>query len=194
MTTHAWNSPDPNHQVDGSRWYALHVCSRHEKRVAEYLGSNTIEFFLPTYQTVRCWKNGCRMELDLPLFPGYLFIRILRAQRLSVQRCSGVVGIVGFGDQPFALEDSEIESLKSGLLKCAAEPYPYFAAGDQVRVRSGPFAGMEGLLVRKKKDFRVVLSVHVIAQSIAVELDLYDLEPLPVRRAVANSAGNKRAG
>lgn len=185
MTAHVWNSPDSNHQSMFG-WYALHVCSRHEKCVAEYLRSNTIEFFLPTYRTVRRWKNGCRMELDLPLFPGYLFIRILLAERLSVQRCSSVVGIVGFGDQPYALEDSEIESLKSGLLKCPAEPYPFFAAGDHVRVHSGPFAGMVGLLVRKKKDFRVVLSVNVIAKSIAVELDLCNLEPLPVKRSVAN--------
>jgi transcription antitermination factor NusG len=165
-------------------WYALHVCSRHERRVAEYLAANPIEFFLPTYRAVHRWKNGCRMELDLPLFPGYMFVRIPLADRLRIERCPGVVGLVGFSDRPFALDDSEVESLKSGLKQCPAEPYPLLAVGTQVRVRSGPFGGMEGTLVRKKKDFRVVLSMNVIAKSIAVELDLCNLEPLPVRRTV----------
>ncbi len=176
------------------RWYALHVRSRHEKSVAEYLRLNTTEFFLPTYRSTRLWKNGCRMELDLPLFPGYLFVRILLAERLNVLRCGGVVGIVGFADRPSPLEDSEIASLKAGLLQCAAEPYPHFVIGDRIRVRSGPFAGMEGVLVRKKNDFRVVLSIDVIAKSIAVELDLCNLEPSPVRRAAIDSAASRRAG
>ncbi len=134
------------------------------------------------------------MQLDLPLFPGYLFIRILLAERLNVLRCAGVVGIVGFADRPSPIEDAEIASLRSGLLQCAAEPYPHLAAGDSVRVCSGPFAGMDGILVRKKKDFRVVLSVNVIAKSIAVELDISNLEPVPVRRVVTASADNSRAG
>jgi len=138
--------------------------------------------FCPTYKALRLWKNGCRRELDLPLFPGYLFIRITPHERLKVLRSPGVVGIVGAGGHPSPLSDSEIASLKSGLLKCAAEPYPYFTTGDRIRVRNGAFAGLEGILLRRKKDFRVVLSVNVIARSIAVELDLCDLEPLPVRR------------
>jgi transcription antitermination factor NusG len=168
------------------RWYALHVCSRHEKRVAEYLESQTIEFFLPTYKTVHRWKNGCRMELDLALFPGYLFVRIPLREQLRVLHHSGVASIVGFSGKPHALEDSEIESLRSGLQRCPAEPYPFLTAGDQVRVRSGPFEGMVGLLLRKKKDFRVVLSLSVIAKSIAVELDLTNLEPVPVRSVGAS--------
>ncbi len=193
MASHFLNSPDLDPQST-LRWYALHVCARHEKRVAEYLGLKTIEFFLPSYKAVRRWKNGCRMELDLPLFPGYLFVRIPLVDRLRVQRHPGVVSIIGFSNQPFALEDSEVEALRSGLLRCPAEPYPFLTAGDQVRVHSGPFEGMVGLLVRKKKDFRVVLSINIIAKSIAVELDLCNLEPLPVHRSVANSSSNKRAG
>ena len=184
MTAHASYYPETHypHPPEVCTWYALHVCSRHEKVVAAYLTLNIIEVFLPTYKALRLWKNGCRKELDLPLFPGYLFIRIAPHERLKVLRSPGVVGIVGAGGHPSSLSDSEIASLKSGLLKCAAEPYPYFTTGDRIRVRNGAFAGLEGILLRRKKDFRVVLSVNVIARSIAVELDLCDLEPLPVRR------------
>lgn len=181
-----------SHCEPALRWYVLHVCSRHERRVAEYLKRNIVEFFLPTYKSVRLWNNGCRMELDLPLFPGYLFVRIPLADRLRIQRCPGAVDLVGFSSQPFAMDDSEIESLKAGLLQCPAEPYPFLAIGDQVHVRCGPFAGMVGILVRKKKDFRVVLSIDVIAKSIAVELDLCHLDPLPVHRSVAAPASNMK--
>ena len=195
MTAHASYYPETHYlnPPEVCTWYALHVCSRHEKVVAAYLTLNIIEFFLPTYKALRLWNNGCRKELDLPLFPGYLFIRITPHERLRVLQSPGVVGIVGAGGHPSPLSDSEIASLKSGLLECAAEPYPYFATGDRIRVRHGAFAGMEGILVRRKKGFRVVLSVNVIARSIAVELDLCDLEPLPVRRWVGGSADNQKA-
>jgi transcription antitermination factor NusG len=193
MKADLWMSPE--FEADSLlRWYALHVSSRHERRLAGYLQSHAVEFFLPTYKTVHHWKNGCRMDLELPLFPGYLFVRIALKNRLRVQQHSSVISIVGFSDQPYALEDAEIEGLRSGLLRCPAEPYPFLAAGDQVRVRSGPFAGMVGLLLRKKKDFRVVLSVNVIAKSIVVELDLSNLEPMPVRRSAGHASDHQKAG
>ena len=163
-------------------WYALYVCSHHEKRVAEFLTLKHIEHFLPTCRTVHRWRNGCRKQLEVPLFPGYVFTRIFVTQRFQVLNCPGAVRFVTCGAKPVALEDTEIEGLRSGLAQCPAEPHPYLHTGDHVLVRRGPFSGLVGILVRKKGDFRVVISLKVIARSIAVELDLEDLDTLPIRR------------
>jgi transcription antitermination factor NusG len=163
------------------RWYALYVCSRHEKRVAERLTLRAVEHFLPTYKSIHRWKNGCRMLLDLPLFPGYVFTKISSSQRSQVLNCPGALWFVTCGQEPVALEDAEVEGLKLGLTKCTAKPHPYLHTGNYVLVRSGPFAGMVGILMREKNNFRVVISVKMIASSVAVELDYADLDPLPVQ-------------
>src|SRR5215813_13003195 len=96
----------PNQQFV-QRWYAVYVRSRHEKCVAAHFGTKSLEYFLPTYKEVRKWKNGCRMQLDLPLFPGYLFARIFLWQRLCVLECPGVIRFVGFNQDLTPLEDCE---------------------------------------------------------------------------------------
>jgi transcription antitermination factor NusG len=175
-------------QSDSLRWYVLHVRSRHEKCVAQSLDLKALECFLPTYRDVHYWKNRCRRELDLPLFPGYVFIRVSLAARLHVLDSPGVVRFVGFGGVPSELEDAQVEGLRSGLERCPAEPHPYLHSGDHVLVRQGPFAGMVGILVRKKKDFRVVLTVDLIGKSVAAELDLADLDPSPLHGSCAGVA------
>lgn len=174
-------------------WYALYVCSRHEKRVAELLSLKNVEHFLPTYKTIHQWRNGCRMHLDLPLFPGYVFTRISISRRLEVLNCPGAVRFVACGDKPVALADGEVEGLRSGLTNCPAEPHPFLHSGDRVLVRRGPFVGMTGIMVRKKNDFRVVISVDVIASSIVVELDLADLDTLPIRPGLAQRTSVRQA-
>lgn len=167
------------------RWYAVYTCANHEKRVAEQLRARAVEHFLPLYATVHRWKDR-RMQLQLPLFPGYIFVRLPLAERLRVLEVAGVARLVGFGDQAIALPDREIEILRGALGGgLIAEPHPYLTVGSRVRIRSGPLAGLEGILLRKKADFHVVLSVDLILRSIAVEADAADLLPLPSRRGTA---------
>lgn len=160
------------------RWYAVHVFPRQEKRVARYLGLKNIGAFLPTYRVARRWNNGCLAQLDLPLFPGYLFARLPLRDRLRVLQSPGVAQFVSFGGTPAAISDDEIEAWRHGLAQCPAEPHPCLAIGDRVRVRSGPFAGMSGILLRRKQYFRVVLSMEILSKSVAVELDVSNLEEL----------------
>lgn len=169
------NLPEP------ARWYALYVCSRHEKRVAELLTLKGVEQFVPTYKSTHRWKNRCRMQLDLPLFPGYVFTKISPSQQPQVLSCPGALWFVTCGPKPVALADAEVEGLKLGLTKCTAKPHPYLHTGNYVLVRSGPFAGMVGILIREKNDFRVVISIKMIANSVVVELDFADLDPLPIQ-------------
>jgi transcription antitermination factor NusG len=160
-----------------SQWYVATTAPHHEKWVARQLDGSHIQHFLPLYRSLRRWKDR-RKELELPLFPGYLFVRIPLAERLSVLRTPGVVQIVGFQGKPHAVPESEIETLRQSMLHgTSLQPHPYLRIGRRVRVQNGPLAGMEGILVRRKDALRVVLSVDVITRSFAVEVDTADIHP-----------------
>ena len=159
------------------RWYAAYVCSRHEKQVVTQLQERRISCFLPVYRSVRRWKDR-RKELELVLFPGYVFVHLDLKDRLRVLQLPSVVRFVSFNGHPAPLPDSEIEILSKGLASgIRAEPHPYLKVGHRVRVRSGPLAGAQGILQRKKEKFRVVLSIDLIMRSVAVEVDEADIEP-----------------
>ena len=161
-----------------SRWYAAYTAPRHEKRVAQQMLGYRIDCFLPLYKSIRRWKDR-RKQLELPLFPGYVFVRIELGDRLRVLGSPGVVQIVSFNGKPAPLPDAEIEALRSGLIKNAwIEPHPYLKIGRRVRLHSGPMAGVEGIVVRRKDKFRVVLSIDLIMRSVAVEVDEADIEPV----------------
>jgi len=160
-----------------SHWYAAYTSPRHEKKVAQQMEGSRIQCFLPLYRSVRRWKDR-RKQLDLPLFPGYIFARFALRDRLQVLQLPGVVQLVGFSGKPAPLPDAEIESLRNGLTgNLRVEPHPYLQVGKRVRVHSGPMAGLEGILIRRKEKFRVVLSIHLIQRSVAVEVDEADVEP-----------------
>ncbi|MGD0416000.1 MAG: UpxY family transcription antiterminator [Terriglobales bacterium] len=172
-------------QIDGpaaapafsSNWFAAYTNSHHEKRVASHFAARQVESFLPLYATRHRWKNRCEMNLELPLFPNYVFVRIDPRERVRVLEVPGVVSLVGFGRVLAPLPDFEIEALRSGLGQRKIEPHPYLVIGERVRIKCGPMAAMEGVLVRKKNNFRVVLALEVIMRCVAVEVDADDLEP-----------------
>jgi transcription antitermination factor NusG len=159
-------------------WYATYVCSRHEKQVVSQLQERHISCFLPVYRSVRRWKDR-RKELELVLFPGYVFVHLDLRDRLRVLQLPSVVRFVSFNGHPAPLPDAEIEILSKGLASgVRAEPHPYLKIGHRVRVRSGPLAGAQGILVRRKDKFRVVLSIDLIMRSVAVEVDEADIEAI----------------
>ncbi|MFB3917507.1 MAG: UpxY family transcription antiterminator [Terriglobales bacterium] len=163
-----------------SSWLAVFITSRHEKRVAEHLQFQEIETFLPLYRTVHRWSNRCKAELQLPLFPNYVFVRISQLERGKVLRTPGVVSFVTCGHEPATLPKDEIDALRAGLHLRMVEPHPYLVVGHRVRIKMGPLAGLEGVLVRKKSAFRVVLTLDCLMRSVAVEVDVAEVEPLPV--------------
>jgi transcription antitermination factor NusG len=158
-------------------WYALYTCPRHEKRVAEQIEQRHIPCFLPLYRSVRRWKDR-RKELELALFPSYVFVRIEPQTRLRVLNLPGVVRMVTFNGQPAALPEAEIESLRRGLTgRMRMAPHPYLQVGRRVRLRSGPMAGLEGTLSRRKEGLRLVVSIEMLMRAVAVEVDEADIEP-----------------
>jgi transcription termination/antitermination protein NusG len=161
-----------------NRWYAAYTCARHEKRVAQLLNERRVENFLPLYRTVSRWKDR-RKELQLALFPGYVFVRMDLKDRLRVLQLPGVVSFVSFGGTPAPLGESEIEGLRNGLTNNGrVEAHPYVAEGRRVRIVAGPFSGVEGFVVRRKDKLRVVLSISLIRRSIAIEVSESDIDAI----------------
>jgi transcription antitermination factor NusG len=160
------------------QWYAAHTRARHEKRIAEQLASRNIDYFLPLYKAAHRWKDRVA-ELELPLFPGYIFVHVALQRRRDLWQIPSIVKLVGFNGLPAPLPASEIESLRAGLAaQLKTVPLPYLKVGRRVRVKNGPLMGAEGILLRKKDKFRIVLSIDIIRRSVAVELDAADVEPL----------------
>jgi transcription antitermination factor NusG len=163
-------------------WYALRTQHQHEKAAADSLTNKRFETFLPLYQTVRQW-NDRKKRLSLPLFPGYLFIRAGLRRWRDVVTTPGIWGFVQIGNQAAVIPDDEIEVVRrivNGPLQ--AEPHPFLKCGDWVRVKSGPLTDIQGILVSKKNQFRLVLSVEMLGKSVSVEVESTTVEPLPARR------------
>jgi transcription antitermination factor NusG len=117
--------------------------------------------------------------LDLPLFPGYVFVRLALRDRMRVVQIPSVVRLVGFHSRPTALPETEMEIMRTGLSeRLRAEPHPFLTVGRRVRIKSGPLAGLEGILLRKKGHFRFVLSVTLIQRSVVADLDAAVIEPV----------------
>lgn len=160
-------------------WFAVYTTCRHEKRVAQHLTQREIEHYLPTYRADRKWRDGSRVTLELPLFPCYIFVRIDRAERVAVLSVPGALAVIGgTGGEPAPIPESAIEALRAGSRERKIEPHQLLRVGEMARVRSGAFEGMSGVVLRRKGGCRIVLTLEQIMQSVAVEIDEKDLEPL----------------
>lgn len=157
-------------------WLAAYTTPRHEKAVVRHLEVHDVESFLPLYKTVRRWKNGCKVEVEFPVFPSYVFVHVDRKLSNRVLDIPGVLAFAGSGKLAVPIPSSEIECLRNELPRRKFEPHPYLVAGSKVRIKSGPLIGMAGVLIRKKSGLRVVLSIDLIRQSVAVEVGTDEIE------------------
>lgn len=157
-------------------WFAAYTAANHEKRVGQYLQAKGIEYFLPLHSLTRRWKNRTTVKVELPLFAGYIFVRISTHQRVRVVEVPMVYSIVSSKSEPVSIPDDEIERIRTILKEREAHPYPYVKVGHRVRVRSGPLAGLEGTVVRTYGGLSVVLNVELIQKSIAVHVEADELE------------------
>lgn len=159
-------------------WYALSVRVRYERLVTRHLAYEGVEYFLPLYRSVRRWKDR-RKELDLALFPGYVFVNLKVGDRSGVLRVPGVLQFVTFQGRPAVVRDSDIRALQSSFAAgLRPQPHPYLCQGRRVRVKRGILAGSEGIMIRRKEGFRLVLSIDLIMRSVILEVDEADVEPI----------------
>jgi transcription antitermination factor NusG len=164
--------------VSAANWYAVQTVPRHEKKLREDLRLRSLEHFLPVYEALHRWKNGCKVRVELPLFPGYLFVKIDPRERFKVLSLTGAISIVGSPSGPWALPEEEVTSLRASVAARKLTPHPFLPVGQKVRVKSGPLANLTGILVRNDNGLRVVLSVELIRQSASVEVDADEVEPV----------------
>lgn len=170
------------HEIDEmlettSPWWAIYTRHQHEKVIAEILSTKGFEIFLPLYESVRRWKDRKKI-LSLPVFPCYVFVRGNVNRRLQVLTTPGVHTILYSGEKVATIPDHEIEAIRRAVNSSAqVEPHPFLRCGETVRVTRGSLEGVRGVLVRKKSLYRLILSVEMLAQSVAVEIDASDVEP-----------------
>jgi transcription antitermination factor NusG len=157
-------------------WYAVYTKHQHEKTACELLTGKGFEVFLPLYGAKRQWKDRTRV-VSLPVFPGYLFLRTNLVRKLEILQTPGVFWLVESGSRTCEIPNSEIEAVRRITQSSATvEPHPYLKCGDQVCIRQGALAGIEGVLVRVKNRYRVVVSVNLLQKAIAVEVDFSMVE------------------
>ena len=162
-------------------WYAVCTRHQHEKAAARILEYKEFEVFLPLYKTRHRWKDRIK-EVSLPLFPGYLFVRDGLERCLPILTTPGICSIVSCGGRPTTIPSSEIEAVRRIVESTLrVEPHPFLKSGDWVRVKYGPIAGVEGILLRNKNIARLVLSVEMLGKSAAVEVDATHVERIPAR-------------
>ena len=170
-------------------WFALQVRARREALVVDHLEGQGLECYLPLYKSTRRWSDRLK-EVEQPLFPGYLFCRLNLSNRGPVLMTPGVQQIVGFGRTPVPVEEREVESIRQVLSSgLPSLPWPYLHLGDRVRVNYGSLVNLEGILVNFRGSNRVVLSVTLLQRSVALEIDLAWLSPIPATNPAATSRG-----
>ena len=161
-------------------WFALYTRSRFEKQVAEQLERKRVPVFLPLRQELHRWQDRYQ-KVDVPMFRGYLFAQFAPAsfERIAVLRTTGVVRIVGFGNEYSVVPAEQIETLRRlAEERAMLHPHRYLRVGQRVKVATGALAGVEGILVRIRKQDRLVIAVDAIRQAVAVELAGYEVIPL----------------
>ncbi len=158
-----------------THWYALWTRSRHEMVVREQLERKQIEAFLPTIKRWSRWKDR-KKQIDWPLFPGYCFARFDPSDKLPVLKCVGVVNIISFESELAPIPDQEIDSIRLLVTsELQYDPCPLIKEGMMVEVVHGPLKGVIGRLMRKGAHARLVLSVDLIGQAVAVTVDAADV-------------------
>lgn len=163
--------------MSSEKWYAIYTRARHEKKVASNLLDREIEVFLPLRSAISRWKDR-RKEVQWPLFSGYVFVRIPLEMKIPVLQTAGVVQFVCSAQGMMtSIPDDQIDAIQkligSGL---KYDPYPYLREGMTVRVKRGPLKGIEGILIGKRKKHLLVLSVDLIQQSTALEIDISETD------------------
>ena len=160
------------------RWYALHTRSRHEKVARDQLTAKGITNLLPIWRKRSVWKDRVKM-IEEPLFRGYMFGYFALQEKLDVLQSVGIVNIVGVNGKAIPVPEEQIQAVKTMVeQRMAYDPHPFLKEGMRVRVKHGVLAGAEGILLTKKHNYRLVISVDLIQQSVAVDIDSAAVEPL----------------
>ncbi len=174
------------------RWYVAYTLPRHEKSIAYHLIQQNVRN-LSTALLFRAQMEPPARRSRAPLFPGYVFVKITITDRVRVLAHPGVIRLIGFNGNAIAIPDGEVERLKLLLATWKAEPYPFLTVGRTVRIKSGPFASLEGRIIRRKGKMRLIVSLEPIQRAFLLEMDaaeaqLVQLMPSCTQALISSSA------
>jgi transcriptional antiterminator RfaH len=171
-----------NMNMEGKQWYAVRLRPRSEKMVALHLRDKGYEEYLPLYRSRRRWSDRMK-EVDLPLFPGYIFCKFDVTNRLPILVTPGVLSITGCGKVPLPIPELEISAVQRIVTSnMPYGPWPTMRVGQAVRVRSGPLEGLEGLILELRNKYHLVISVALLSRSVSVLIDSCDVAPIGDQR------------
>lgn len=156
-------------------WYIAYTLPRHEKAIAQRLTGGSLSCYLPLYSEARSW-NQRRVQLELPLFPCYLFVRMSLDAKTSLLSVPGIVRLLAVSGAAVIFPDQEMDALQASLNQWSARPYPFHSSGKRIRLRSGPFAGLEGTIQRRNGKRALIVSLDLIQSSMLVEIDTGDAQ------------------
>ena len=159
-------------QMVNSGWYGVRVRAKSESQVSNALSARGFKAFLPTQHVRRRWSDRVK-NVEVPLFPGYLFCRFRPEERVRVLEAPAVIQIVGIGATPIPISDSEIQDIRTMVdSHLTLTPWPYLHTGQHVHIERGPLAGIDGIVTQAQDgNSRVVVSIALLQRSIATEIE-----------------------
>jgi transcription antitermination factor NusG len=159
-----------------SRWHVLQTLARQEKALALDLAAMRIEHYLPLQPFVRYYGKR-KATIELPVFPGYLFLHGTLDQAYRADRTQRVARIIPVADQERL--GSELEQIQRALASGATlSPYPKFVKGTRVVIRCGPLQGIVGEVEDRVRPDRLILRIRTLGQAVSLDVESALLEPL----------------
>ena len=163
-------------------WFAVRAKTTHEKRVATLFAQKGYEWFLPLYHARRRWSDRVK-QVELPLFPGYVFCKFVMDERMSILTTPSVLGIAGIGPMPLPVEEREMDAIRRVVgTGMELTPEPFLEAGRRVRINGGSLEGLEGMIQSVRHRNRLILSITLLQRSIAVDIDSAWVTVLPTSK------------
>jgi len=161
--------------ANAQNWYIAYTLPRHEKAIAQRLGVDKIPCYVPLYSETRTWKER-KVKLELPLFPCYVFVRMFIEKKARLLSAPGVIRLLTVSGEAVVFPNEEMDALQSALEKWSARPCPFHTSGKRVLLKSGPFAGLEGTILRRSGKQRLIVTLDLIKSSILLDIDIADVQ------------------
>jgi transcription antitermination factor NusG len=154
-------------------WFVLKVNQRSEPVAVAALQSKGYAPVFPTYVQRRRYSDRVKL-VDAPLFPGYVFCQFDAQRRAPVLSSLAVQYILGTSQGPVPMPPAEVDAICK-MAKAGASPMEYVREGQRARIEFGPLHGLEGIVIKKTTDIRLVLSIELLQRSIFVGVDVDQL-------------------
>ena len=160
-------------------WYAVYVRSRYEKKVHKLFLDKGIESSLPLLNTTKQWSDR-KKKVKVPLFRGYVFVWIdIHHDKLNVLQTNGVIKLIGIQNEPSRIPDEQIHWMNKLVQESVTIRHEKeIPIGHKMRISSGAFKGLEGIVIRARNQSRFVILVESIMHAVSIEIDPFCLEKI----------------